>query len=108
MPLLPERLIHAVHGAKLLILLVLGITMFAHSSGNESVNPKLADEPGFTVIGIEARTSNAREMTPIPETKFINFKIVRVPTLSFYEFVPNSAKTKICLQSGRLGMGHSE
>src|SRR5437868_13867588 len=27
------------------------------------MNPKLVDEAGFTVIGIEARTNNAREMS---------------------------------------------
>jgi len=63
MPLLSERLIHPVLGAKVIIL-ALGVTMLAHSPGKGSMNPKLANEPGFTVIGIEARTSNAKEMTP--------------------------------------------
>jgi predicted transcriptional regulator YdeE len=44
--------------------LALGAAMIAFSPNQDSVNPKLADEPGFTVIGIEARTSNAKEMTP--------------------------------------------
>jgi len=30
----------------------------------EPMNPKVVDESGFTVIGIESRTSNAREATP--------------------------------------------
>src|SRR5262249_49357064 len=64
MLLLSERLIHSVLGAKVIILLALGVTMFAHSPGKDSMNPNLANEPGFTVIGIEARTSNAKEMTP--------------------------------------------
>jgi len=92
MPLLPERLIHAVHGAKLLILLALGITMFAHSSGNESVNPKLADEPGFTVIGIEARTSNAREMTP---DGVIGKQWARFMRENLAAQIPNKADTTI-------------
>jgi CubicO group peptidase (beta-lactamase class C family)/predicted transcriptional regulator YdeE len=30
----------------------------------EAMNPKVIEQDGFTVIGIEARTSNAKEMTP--------------------------------------------
>ena len=64
MPLLSERLIYPALSAKLTILLALGVALIAHSPGKDSMNPKLADEPGFTVIGIETRTSNAKEMTP--------------------------------------------
>jgi predicted transcriptional regulator YdeE len=61
--LLSDRLVYPAISAKVTILLALGVAMFAHSPGKDSMNPKLADEPGFTVIGIEARTSNAQEMT---------------------------------------------
>lgn len=33
------------------------------SLGDTTVNPKVVEKPGFTVIGIAARTSNAKEMT---------------------------------------------
>jgi len=64
MPFLFERLICPALGAKVTILIALGVALIAHSSGKDPMNPKLADELGFTVIGIEARTSNAKEMTP--------------------------------------------
>jgi predicted transcriptional regulator YdeE len=34
------------------------------SPGDASMNPKIVERDGFTVIGISVRTSNAREMTP--------------------------------------------
>jgi predicted transcriptional regulator YdeE len=64
MPLLSDRLIPPVLALKATIVLALGAAMIFFSPNQDSVNPNLADEPGFTVIGIEARTSNAKEMTP--------------------------------------------
>jgi predicted transcriptional regulator YdeE len=47
------------------ILLALAVTIHAAAPRKEPImNPKIANESGFTVIGIEARTSNAKEMTP--------------------------------------------
>jgi len=47
------------------ILLALAATIHAAAPKKEStMNPTIANESGFTVIGIEARTSNAKEMTP--------------------------------------------
>jgi len=62
MPLLSDRLIRPALALKATIVLALGATL-ALSPNKDSMNPKLADEPGFTVIGIEARTSNAKELT---------------------------------------------
>jgi predicted transcriptional regulator YdeE len=47
------------------ILLALATTIHAAAPRKDStMNPTIANESGFTVIGIEARTSNAKEMTP--------------------------------------------
>jgi predicted transcriptional regulator YdeE len=46
------------------ILLVLAVTIhFTKSRKDPTMNPKISDESGFSIIGIEARTSNAKEMT---------------------------------------------
>ncbi len=47
------------------ILIALAVTIHAAAPRKEpTMNSKVAEESGFTVIGIEARTSNAKEMTP--------------------------------------------
>ena len=43
----------------LLLTLATGIT----SRGEQTMNPKIVEKDGFTVIGISARTSNAKEVT---------------------------------------------
>jgi predicted transcriptional regulator YdeE len=47
------------------ILLALAVTIHAAAPRKDpTMNPQIANESGFSVIGIEARTSNAKEMTP--------------------------------------------
>ena len=61
---LADHLIKPTLLARGAILLALALTIHAAESRKDlNVNPKIADESGFTVIGIEARTSNAKEMT---------------------------------------------
>lgn len=65
MPSLADSLIKPTLVARGTILLALAVTIHAaEPRKNLNMNPKVADEVGFTVIGIEARTSKAREMTP--------------------------------------------
>ncbi len=64
MPHLADRLLKPALLARGTILLVLAMTMCAAAFRKDSaMHPKVADEAGFTVIGIEARTTNAKEMT---------------------------------------------
>jgi len=45
--------------------LAIAVSVPAHSPQGESVmKPKVVEESGFTVVGIEVRTSNAKEMSP--------------------------------------------
>jgi predicted transcriptional regulator YdeE len=64
MPPLADSLFKPTLVARLAILLVLAVAIHATGSRKDlTMNPKIADESGFAVIGIEARTSNAKEMT---------------------------------------------
>jgi len=64
MPPRAESLIKPTLLARGVILLALAVTIHSAESRKDStMNPKIADESGFTVIGIEAHTSNAKEMT---------------------------------------------
>jgi len=42
---------------------LLVLNLFLAIPGDTAMNPKVVDQPEFTVVGISARTSNAREMT---------------------------------------------
>jgi len=65
MPSLASYLIKPTLLARGAILLALAVTIHAAAQRKDpTMNPKIADESGFSVIGIEARTSNAKEMTP--------------------------------------------
>jgi predicted transcriptional regulator YdeE len=61
----PDSLMKPTLFVRSAILLALATTIHAAAPRKEStMNPTIANESGFTVIGIEARTSNAKEMTP--------------------------------------------
>jgi predicted transcriptional regulator YdeE len=65
MPVLPDRLLRLALLARVLIVVALVVTLYAAPFRKDaSMNPQIVDEPGFSVIGIQARTSNAKEMTP--------------------------------------------
>jgi len=60
----PDSLMKPTLFVRSAILLALATTIHAAAPRKEStMNPTIANESGFTVIGIEARTSNAKEMT---------------------------------------------
>jgi predicted transcriptional regulator YdeE len=59
-----ESLIRPTLFARALILLALAFTIHTEPRKHPNMDPTVADEPGFTVMGIGARTSNAKEMTP--------------------------------------------
>jgi predicted transcriptional regulator YdeE len=64
MPPLADSLIKPTLVAKGTILLALAVTIHAAAPRKDpTMNPTVAHESGFTVIGIETRTSNAKEMT---------------------------------------------
>jgi predicted transcriptional regulator YdeE len=46
-----------------LALIALLFFLVSISGGDATMNPKVVEQTGFTVIGIAARTSNAKEMT---------------------------------------------
>ena len=46
-----------------LVSLIASITLLLSASLGDSMNPKVVERGSFTVVGIAARTSNAREMT---------------------------------------------
>lgn len=46
-----------------LVSLIASITLLLSPSLGDSMNPKVVERSSFTVVGIAARTSNAREMT---------------------------------------------
>jgi predicted transcriptional regulator YdeE len=61
----PDSLMKPTLFVRSAILLALATTIHAAAPRKDStMNPTIANESGFTVIGIEARTSNAKEMTP--------------------------------------------
>ena len=55
---------HLFWSACLLVALCLGVVLpHIHASAENSMNPKIVEPPEFSIIGIQVRTSNAREMT---------------------------------------------
>ena len=51
-------------GGSILPLGMSGLCLVSTSVGDAAMNPKVVQQTGFNVIGISARTSNAKEMTP--------------------------------------------
>ncbi len=65
MPPLADSLLKPTLVTRGAILLALAVTFHGTQSGKDpAMNPKVTEESGFSVIGVEARTSNAKEMTP--------------------------------------------
>jgi CubicO group peptidase (beta-lactamase class C family)/predicted transcriptional regulator YdeE len=58
----------------------------------EAMNPKVVDQDGFTVIGIAARTTNAKEMTP---DGVIGKQWMQFLQESVFGKIPNKADTRI-------------